>query len=455
MKDRFHSLKKTLSILAGILASIILFYFILLPGLRVDFDPSSIRPDEFQGRVRVEYWDMWTGFEGAAMQRLVDQFNASQDRIWVEKITISQLNERFLVSVAGNNAPDVASIFTVNIPSFAEKGALLPLDELAREHHIKEEDYLPVFWKICQYRNRLYALPTTASSLALHYNKKIFREAGIDLPPATINELDQMADRLTVFNEQGRLERAGFLPTQPGWWHPMWAIWFGGNIWDGHDTLTIDSDASVRAFEWARGYSEKYGADTLQNFKSGFGNAASPQEPFLSGVVAMELQGVWMNNFVEKYNPDLEYGVAPFPSAIPGQKNVALVETNILVIPASARHPREAFEFLAFVSRQENLEQLCLDQHKITPHKEVSERFWQEHKNPYIETFYELAQSPNAVAYPNLPIWAEMSDEIFAAFTEVWLGRKSAREALGAVQEKMQRRWEKELAMIKKREQAE
>ena len=36
------------------------------------------------GRVRVIYWEKWSGAEASAMQQPVDAFNASQDRIFVE-----------------------------------------------------------------------------------------------------------------------------------------------------------------------------------------------------------------------------------------------------------------------------------------------------------------------------------------------------------------------------------
>jgi ABC-type glycerol-3-phosphate transport system substrate-binding protein len=60
-------------------------------------------------------------------------------------------------------------------------------------------------------------------------------------------------------------------------------------------------------------YSKRYGASALQTFQSGFGNFSSPQNAFLSEQVAMELQGVWMHNFIDKYAPNLEWGAAPFP----------------------------------------------------------------------------------------------------------------------------------------------
>jgi len=441
--------------IAGLAVLFILFFrYVLVPGFRVDFFPGQLFSDKSDGRIRLEYWEQWTGFEGAAMQKVVDQFNASQNRIRVVKQTISDVNQRFLVAVSGNTPPDISSIYYVSIPSYAEKGALLDLDTLAKEYNIKEEDYLPVFRRMCTYKGHLYALPTTASTLALHYNKKLFREAGLDpeKPPRTLLELDRMAEKLTQYDEHGRIKVMGFSPSEPGWWPQIWGSWFGGDIWDYRETLTVNSEAYIKAMEWAQGYAKKYGVDHLQTFQSGFGNFSSPQNPFLSGLVAMELQGVWMHNFIEKYKPDLEYGVAPFPSAIPGLENVSMVETDILVIPSNAPHPKEAFEFLAFTQRQEILEQLCLDHRKFTPLTRVSPEFWAKHPNKYIRIFYALARSPHAAIYPLLPIFNVINDELGSTYTQIWLLKKNPREALNDLQANLEGEWKKEKAMIEQRE---
>ena len=34
------------------------------------------------GKIRVSYWEKWTGFEFDAMKAVVDDFNKSQDRIF-------------------------------------------------------------------------------------------------------------------------------------------------------------------------------------------------------------------------------------------------------------------------------------------------------------------------------------------------------------------------------------
>ncbi len=441
----------------GTLVFIFVFFYVIVPCGTIDFFKNAFYGDKYKNRVRVEYWEGWTGFEGEAMQRIVDKFNNSQDKIRVVKQTISDLNQRFLVSVAGNNAPDLAAIYFSSIPSYAEKGALLRLDDFVKKYGIKEEEYLPVIWKMCVYRGHIYALPTTVSTLALHYNKKLFYEAGLDpeKPPQTLQEFDIMAEKLTKKDSSGKITQIGFSPSQPGWWPTSWGAWFGGDIWDGEEKITVNSEAYIKAMEWVKSYSEKYGASAMQTFKSGFGNFASPQNPFLSGLVAMELNGVWMHNFVEKYRPDLDYGVAPFPAAVPGLKDVGHVETNILAIPSNAPHPKEAFEFIAFVSKPENLEQLCLDHRKLVPYIKVSDEFWIKHPNKYITVFYDIAKSPYAITYPQFSIWSEIMDELGSAYSNIWLLKKTPKEALDETQAKLEKMWIKELAIIKKREEIE
>ena len=93
-------------------------------------------------------------------------------------------------------------------------------------------------------------MPTTPASIALHWNKRLFREAGLDaeVPPKTIEELDAWAEKMTKWEvtlpngkteirrgyqkdvpaSQKRLLQVGFLPSEPGWWAYDWGYYFGG-----------------------------------------------------------------------------------------------------------------------------------------------------------------------------------------------------------------------------------
>jgi len=392
--------------------------------------------------VTITYWEKWTGFEADAMRAVVDDFNASQDRIHVDYNSVSQIDRRLMLATAGGVPPDVAGIWASNLPVYAENNALTPLDKLAREAGITENDYIPIFWKLCRYRNHLWALPSTPSSIALIYNKKLFREAGLDpeKPPRSIAELEADNEKLVQRSASGRIERIGHLPEEPGWWSSMWGYWFGGSMADGDAKVTATSPENLAAYRWVQSYPKRFGAENLLAFHDGFGNFASPQNPFFTGRVAMVLQGSWMFNFIQNYAPPgFEWGVAAFPSADPEKlKNVSLVECDLLVIPAGAKHPKEAFEFMAYVNGRQPMEKLCLGQRKFSPLRECSADFFQRHPNPYIRTFLELAKSPNARTFPPVTTWTEYSADMKNAVSRIWAGKATAEEALEDVQKREQ-----------------
>jgi ABC-type glycerol-3-phosphate transport system substrate-binding protein len=426
------------------------------------------------GRTIIEYWEKWTGFEGEAMQAVVDAFNASQDRIFVKKLTVSEVDQKLMLAAAGGNPPDLAGLWSYSVPDFAEKGALIPISGLLAEKGITREQYIPVFWDLCEHRGFMWAIPTTPSTVALHFNKRLFREAGLDpeRPPRSLAELDEMAEKLTIvevtrsgtaehvrFAELTKEERAtkdfsiiqlGHAPQEPGWWIQMWGFWFGGDLWDGEQTITASSSENVRALRWIESQVNKYGLENLRSLGASFGNFSSPQNPFLSERVAMVLQGVWMHNFIDKYAPHLEWAAAPFPSEGGEQMpNVTIAECDVLVLPKGCPHVNEAFEFMCFVASQGGMELLNMGQKKFSPLAETSEEFVRDHPNPYIEQFINLARSPNVKTVPRLAFWLEYRDEMQVAADHMLSLTASPESAANHVQDRVQwkcgrvmRRWD-------------
>ena len=372
------------------------------------------------------------------MRAVVDDFNASQNRIFVDYTSVSQMDHRLMLATAGGVPPDVAGVAGKTLPAYAENNALTPLDRLAARNGIKREQYIDAIWQICSYRGHLWALPTTPGCLALIWNKKLFRAAGLDpdQPPRSIAELEQFNEKLVKHRPDGRLESLGHVPAEPGWYDDIWAWWFGGRLWDGKETITADSPENIAAYNWIASYPRRFGAADLLAFRDGSGNFASPQNPFFTGRVAMVLQGPWIYNFIKNFAPpDFEWGMAAFPSALGDRlKDVTLVETDALVIPAGAKHPDEAFEFIKYVNSQKPMEKLCLGQRKFTPLRECSPEFLRDHPNPYIAQFLALAKSPNAHIVPQLTTWPIYSNDMTLAFDRIWAGKPPRAEALEEVQ---------------------
>lgn len=423
------------------------------------------------GRVIVTYWEKWTGFEGDAIQSVIDDFNASQNRIFVHRLTVSQIEHKLLLATAGGNPPDLAGMWDHNVATFAERGALTPLDRRFVEAGIEPSDYLPALWDLCEHRGFMWALPTTPATTALHWNKSLFREAGLDpdRPPTTLAELDAMAERLTFVEvirdgrpvqlyypdltddekntKEFRLLRIGFSPDEPGWWRDQWGEWFGAELWDGESAITADHPANIEAMRWFGSYTQKYGVTNFQRFGESVGEFASPQNPFLDGRVAMVLQGVWMYNFIDQYAPTLEWGAAPFPAADPELgSDISLISCDVLVIPYGAKHPEEAFEFMKYLASPAAIEKLCLGHRKFSPLAEYSESFVADHPNPAIEVFIDLANSPSARTIPQLSIWSEYRDELSLAADRVFDGLAEPEDALAYARRRMQRKLDREQA---------
>ncbi len=401
------------------------------------------------GKIHLKYWAVWTGFELAAMQSVVDQFNQSQDRIQVDLLSISQLEQKLLVAIAGGNPPDIASLGYEFLPYYAQKNAILPLDGYIARFCVSQDEFIPVFWDECTYDGYMWGLPIMGSAIALHYNKAQFREAGLDpeKPPVTMKELQDLETKLNVLNGN-QYERVAFLPSisVPDWWPYCWPWFFGGELWNGKDTLTLTSPECVEAYQWAADYPKRLGMERVQPLRAGFGNLfASPQNPFLTGKLSMIFQGSWMANFIDKYAPSLEFGAAPMPVKSAELYGTTLVEADVQFIPSGTPHPSESFEFIRFVTTPAINEKLCTGFRCISPRRLRSSEFIQNHPNPYIAMFDKLVMGNKTHYAPKVSMWYEMLDETAVAFDQVWLHRKTPLEALTSAQARLQARLDQEL----------
>jgi multiple sugar transport system substrate-binding protein len=395
-------------------------------------------------RIVLDYWEKWTGHEGRAMQRIVDDFNRSQDRIVVRYLATSAIDQKSMIAIAGGDPPDVVGLWNYNVPGYAESNALIPLDELAPRFGVVPENYAAGIRPIMSYRGHLWATVNTGGTLALYYNKAIFREAGLDPDhgPRTIEEMDEFDRALTKTGAGGKIERVGFLHTEPGWWSWIWGYSFGGRLYDETtEQSLVDSPRNIAAYEWVQSSTRRLGVEPLKRLRSTFGNYDSPLNAFLDGKVAMEVQGPWLANVINAFKPGLDYGVAPFPVAADlydPAAPVALIDTDILVIPRGAPHPEASMEFIAYTQRQDNVEFLSTVHCKNSPLAVSSPQFLAHHPNRGVRVHDALAKSPRSYLCPRTRTWLQFKEEFDAAAENIWALDVPAEQALHALQVRTQ-----------------
>src|ERR1700722_20457100 len=84
------------------------------------FGPRPIYPHP-EGRLRLVYWEKWTGLEAEQMKQIIDDFNntvGKEKNIWVDYVSMSQIERKTLISTAAGAPPDIAGLWDRQVFQF-------------------------------------------------------------------------------------------------------------------------------------------------------------------------------------------------------------------------------------------------------------------------------------------------------------------------------------------------
>lgn len=389
-------------------------------------------------QTEVTFWYAWGGDEGEALISLVDEFNSSQNDIVVRPVfvPIGAGGEKIIATLAGKSTPDVITVWDWMVVPLGTSGALLDLTDFLHEASITSEDYLPKAWEYGAYESAKYGLPTTLNVYAFMWNKALYESIGVDpdTPPSSIAQLDEYAEALAKEDSRGYLRRLGFLPTIT---HIYFYV-FGGQLWNPESgEITANDPHNVQALEWIVFYYEKYDVQKIRTFQAGWGDMASPYNPFYRGQVAMQEAGQWELLFIEEFAADdFEYGVAPFPVPPGGRSKVAYMNGSFWAVPSASSYPDEAFAFLEWLTAPHQAARFAASLSNIPPKvAALADPAFHDNVLPEMAVYLDMLQNGYVYYFPMLPIGLYYMDELNQALAAVQSGRKTAQEALDDVQE--------------------
>ncbi|HEU4752188.1 MAG TPA: extracellular solute-binding protein, partial [Armatimonadota bacterium] len=219
------------------------------------------------------------------------------------------------------------------------------------------------------YQGSVYAIPMDTDDRLLYWNRKLFREVGLDpdRPPRTWEELVEYNARLTKRRPDGTFERIGFIPVTKQYmnsWFYLYSWQNGGEFMspDGR-TCTMRNPESVGALQWLRDYYDGIsGAENVQAFASTF--QPREQDPFIVGKMAMKIDLNTAVRILGRFAKDLDYGVAPPPvpaARLRGEGRFRGEPPYITwsggfswAIPVGSKHPEEAWLFIKWMNSLES-----------------------------------------------------------------------------------------------------
>jgi len=368
--------------------------------------------------------------------RIVEAFGKAHPGIALEPVfTQNNLaaNQKFFTAVAAGTPPDVAFVDGPQVASWAEWGALQPLGERLRAAGIRESDYFPPTWRQNAYKGEVWALTYSADpNFGFAWNRETFRKAGLDpdRPPTTLDELTEMADRLT-HTEGSALVRIGLIPwAQYGSANSMftWGWVFGGDFFDpAANRITADHPRVVKALEWMASFAKKYDPTRVQSLRQGFGTAE--QNPFYTGQLAMQCLVISGIGEIERYAPDLDYGITYIPAPPDGEQRSSWVGGWCMSIPTGARNPEDAWEFVRWLCHSEEGTTVVGREAQIFPGMRHSPHFTLARTQPYYADYVRILEESRHQR-PVMPVQAFYMREMGRAVDAAVFGRKTPPQAL-------------------------
>ena len=119
------------------------------------------------------------------MQGLSDAFTSENPGIELDWVTLDEnvLRQRVTTDIAtGAGRFDVVTIGTYEVPIWAERGWLSPLDAMPEGYDV--DDILPTIRDSLSHEGTLFAAPFYAESAFTMYRTDLFEEAGLEMPEA-------------------------------------------------------------------------------------------------------------------------------------------------------------------------------------------------------------------------------------------------------------------------------
>ncbi|MBE3591563.1 MAG: ABC transporter substrate-binding protein [Thermoanaerobacter sp.] len=307
---------------------------------------------------------MWSS--SPAEKKIVDdqiaKFKEKYPNIDVQIETIvGDYMQKLQTELASNTAPDIFYLDSMPAPQLMSSGVLEPLDDYIKKYNVDVNDFEPALLSAFQWEGKTYGLPKDFNTLALFYNKDMFKEVGINEPPKTWEELRDVAKKLTKDGVKGLVLSADLARFD------AFINQNGGSVYqDGKVTLNLPQNAQALDFYVGLITKDKV-ADTPQNMGEGWNGDA-----FAAKKAAMAIEGGWMIPFLKEKAPDLNYGIAELPA---GKQKSTMAFTVAYVMNKNSQHKDEAFKLIEFLTGKEG-QQFVVDSGLALPsRKSMQEGF--------------------------------------------------------------------------------
>ncbi len=383
---------------------------------------------------------VWMGWPEGQVKPLMDSFRADRPQIElaVEPIPFVQIFQTLEVRLQARTAdPDVFICDSPLTASYAVRGHLLDLTP-----HLKAERFTKAALDAASWQGKLWSAPFGSSMPVLFYNRKMFREAGIEPPPADVERRwtwERVLEAAKALTDPAA-NRWGFSFEQQE--RPYMLLPLGQSLGgvalspDGFRASGyIDAEPFVRAYTFMQKLYTEWKVSPQGLFDPNL-----PVEQFGNGRIAMLVAGTFNEATIKSKYPDIELGVAPYPYFEGGKPVTPTGAWHIGVNPRT-QHKEAALAFIDHFMTDE----LQIKWFELRPYPPVLKSVWEKEAATFSTDMWRIVRwelDHSAVPRPATPGFREYEDILRVALRDITTGA-DVKTTLAAAAQKIDRELQK------------
>lgn len=347
-------------IIFSIIAGFIILGFLLFAG---------IIPGVRRGAAQKAAIEFWTPENDAgAWNAVLDAYKASGSNVSVRVVQKDPTTYyiELLDALAAGRGPDAFFLYDQDILRFSDKITPLP-QNVFRFGPLELRNNFTDFIAEALARGadqQIIGLPLWLDTLALFYNRDILNSANIPNPPATWNELADIAPRLTQISTTRSIIRAGAAlggsvnVERGGDILSALILQSGGKIVNA-DTLDTDlgqsvsvSNAQINPSEQALSFYTSFAMPAKRTY-SWAQTVPSAFDAFASSRAAMAFGYERDRAHIQSRNPHLNMSIAPLPQASTDAIKINYGTFGFLTVSRLSKNAPSAWHFILFATARE------------------------------------------------------------------------------------------------------
>lgn len=338
-------------------------------------------------------------------------------------------SEKLQLMLGTNTAPDLFFLKGMTAPSYMSFKILQPLNEfIDATPDFDKEDFYPFAMEAFQSNGVQYGLPKDFNAYVLFYNKKLFREAGIDSLPTNWDNFKEIAAQLTLDKDgDGRTDQYGFIVEPVVEMVMPYVYQNGGNFQNPDGSLGIADPAFIEAVDYYYSF-YKEGIATIPQDQGVAWNG----DAFGRGISAMAVSGGWLLPFLADNYPEIEFGMIPLPA---GKQKATVAFTTAYSMPKRSVFVDESWQLMNYLVGEEGMSSWTKTGVAMPSRRSVAKaNGFYEH--PVYKVFMESAEfaRPFQVEYSERGF-----EEVVIAFQAIFFTGKPPKDALEEIEDQIKK----------------